>query len=96
MGIDGVHKAVALKYSEDLPAPIILAKGKGELAERLKSIAEQFGIELVGMPELTEALMMFEPGTLIPEKYYQIVAELLVYVRGLHDTQKQTGVEKVK
>ena len=79
--VDGVEKAVAIKYAQDLPAPFILAKGKGALADRIKRIAQECGISLVAVPELTDALVEMEVGSLIPEEFYQIVAELLVFVR---------------
>lgn len=78
-----MEKAVAVKYTEDLPAPIILAKGKGNLAKRIKKIALENDVRLMAMPELADALIELEVDSLIPEEFYQIIAELLVYVRGL-------------
>lgn len=78
-----MEKAVAVKYIESLPAPFILARGRGELARRIKKIAEENEIQIVSMPELTEALIELEVDSLIPEEFYQIIAELLVYVKGL-------------
>lgn len=76
-----MEKAVAIQYTEDLPAPIILARGKGELAERIKQIALEHDIQVMDNPELTDALVELPVGSLIPEDYYKIIAELLVYVR---------------
>jgi type III secretion system FlhB-like substrate exporter len=78
-----MEKAVAIHYNADLPAPLILAKGRGELARRIRRIAEQHGIGLFAMPELADALIELEVGSLIPEEYYRIIAELLVYVRSV-------------
>ena len=78
-----MEKAVAVKYTEELPAPIILARGKGELAKRIKKIAQESAVEIVSMPELTDALIELKIDTLIPEEFYHIIAELLVYVKGL-------------
>ncbi|MEW5818389.1 MAG: EscU/YscU/HrcU family type III secretion system export apparatus switch protein [Spirochaetota bacterium] len=75
-----LHQAVALKYQEGLPAPFIVAKGKKELAERLLAIARKYKIEIVSQPELTEALFTLEVGAWIPEEYFEIIAELLVFV----------------
>ena len=75
-----MEKAAAVQYSEDLPAPIIIASGKGMLAKRIKEIAEQQGIQIVDEPELADALVELPLGSLIPEQFYRIVAEILVFV----------------
>jgi len=76
-----MEKAAAIQYTEDLPAPIVLAKGKGLLAKRIKEIALQQGIKIVDQPELADALVELPLGSLIPEEFYRIVAEILVFVR---------------
>ena len=81
--VESVEKAVALHYSPELPAPIVLAKGRGALAERIRAIALEHDIELVPMPEVTDALIELPVGSLIPERFYQVIAELLVYVKSL-------------
>jgi type III secretion system FlhB-like substrate exporter len=78
-----MQKAVAIHYSEELPAPIILAKGRGQLARSIRRIAERHGIKLAVMPALADSLIELEVGSLIPEEFYLIIAELLIYVRGL-------------
>jgi type III secretion system FlhB-like substrate exporter len=75
-----MEKAAAIQYSEDYPAPIILAAGKGLLAKRIKQIAAEQGIEIVAEPGLADALVELPVGSLIPEQYYKIVAEILVFV----------------
>jgi flagellar biosynthesis protein len=76
-------KAVALRYSGELPAPIILASGRGPLAEAIMRIARENGVTLVADPDLTESLIQLDVNTLIPESLYEAVAALLVYVRDL-------------
>ena len=76
-----MEKAAAIQYTEDLPAPIVLAKGKGLLAKRIKEIALEQGIQIVDQPELADALVELPLGNLIPEEFYRIVAEVLVFVR---------------
>ena len=75
--------AVALQYSDDLPAPIVLASGRGPLAEAITRIARESGVTLVADAELAESLIHLEVNTLIPESLYGVVAEILVFVRGL-------------
>ena len=75
--------AVALHYSEDLPAPIVLASGKGEIAEAIKRIARENGVPLVADPDLAASLIELDVNALIPESLYDVIANLLVFVRGL-------------
>ena len=75
--------AVALHYNEDLPAPIVLASGKGEIAEAIKRIALENGVPLVADPELAASLIELDVNALIPESLYEVIANLLVFVRGL-------------
>ena len=72
--------AIALRYSRELPAPIIVAKGRGELARAMRTIADECNILVVEEPELAQALIEIDEGALIPEQYYRIVAEILVFV----------------
>jgi flagellar biosynthesis protein len=80
-----MEKAVAIHYSEELPAPVIVARGKGELARRILRIAESHGVRLLVRPELADALVELEIGSLIPEEFYRIIAEILVFVRSVSD-----------
>lgn len=75
-----MEKAAALKYIKNLPAPFLLAKGKGRLAEKIISLANSSGVAVVPMPGLLDKLYVLEPGSFIPEDYFQIVAELLAFV----------------
>ena len=50
------------------------------LAERIKQIAAEEGIEIVEEPNLADALVELPLGSLIPEQFYKIVAEILVFV----------------
>ena len=75
--------AVALHYNEDLPAPIVLASGRGALAKAIATIARENGVPLVADPELAASLIELDVNTLIPESLYEVIAHLLVFVRGL-------------
>ena len=75
--------AVALHYNEDLPAPIVLASGRGELAKAIARIARENGVPLVEDPELAASLIELDVNTLIPESLYEVIASLLVFVRDL-------------
>lgn len=70
-------KAVALKYNveEDL-APIVIASGYGEVAERIISVAEQRGIPVFRDDSAVSLLCMLEVGSNIPPELYEVVAAI--------------------
>lgn len=76
------HVAVALQYDpQTMAAPVVLAKGAGRLAERIKEIAREHGVTIVENPPLARALYdTVAVGTQIPPDLYQAVAEVLAYV----------------
>lgn len=78
-----MEKAVAIHYTEELPAPIILAKGRGALAERIEEIAREHNVHITSEPDLADALIELPLGSLIPEEFYRVIAEILVYIRTL-------------
>jgi flagellar biosynthetic protein FlhB len=82
------HYAIALKYdARTMGAPMILAKGAGLIAERIKDIARKHAILMVENKPLAQSLYRsVEVGDDIPVSFYQAVAEVLAYVyrqRGL-------------
>ena len=81
-------KAVAIHYTEELPAPIVLASGRGQVAEAIVRIARESGVTLVADPVLADALIPLEINSLIPESLYEVIAALLVFVRGLKAEKK--------
>jgi flagellar biosynthetic protein FlhB len=75
------HYAVALRYEMEMPAPMVVAKGRNLLAERIKQLARDNGIMLVENKPLAQALYKsVEVGDSIPSKLYQAVAEILALV----------------
>ncbi|HTZ51367.1 MAG TPA: EscU/YscU/HrcU family type III secretion system export apparatus switch protein [Spirochaetia bacterium] len=75
--------AVALHYNEDLPAPIVVASGRGPIADVITRIARESGVPVVADPALAADLIELDVNTLIPESLYEVIASLLVFVRGL-------------
>jgi len=74
--------AVALRYeAEEMPAPIVVAKGRRLLAERIKVQAERNGVPVTPSPELARALYYSVAlGRQIPPQLYQAVAEIIAFV----------------
>jgi flagellar biosynthesis protein len=81
------YTAVALHYSEDLPAPLVIAAGVGATARAIARIAREAGVPLVADADLADALLQLDVGTLIPEDLYAVIAEILVFVAGLRTDQ---------
>lgn len=81
------HLAVALKYNpvENI-APVVLAKGEGILAEKIKQIASDENILIVEDKPLAQILYKTtEIGDIIPEHLYNAVAEVLALVYSLKE-----------
>ncbi len=77
------HIAIALKYEpkSKKDAPIVVAKGKLKLAERIKEIARAHGVPVIENKPLARGLYdACEVGTEIPVAFYQAVAEVLSQV----------------
>ncbi|WP_297056954.1 flagellar biosynthesis protein FlhB [Thermosulfurimonas sp.] len=76
------HLAVALRYQlGEMPAPQVVAKGRGYLAEKIKELAREAGVPVVEDPPLARLLYQrVEVGDYIPEDLYQAVAEVLAFV----------------
>lgn len=76
------HFAVAIKYDREKDrAPRVIAKGQDYLALKIIEIAEANSITVMANPPLARGLYeAVELEREIPEKYYQAVAEILVFV----------------
>ena len=75
------HIAVALKYKkEEMTAPLVLAKGAGFIAEKIKELAKKHGIPVVEDRPLARALFKVKLGSFIPEELYKAVAKILAYI----------------
>lgn len=76
------HYAVALKYDQDKnKAPMVVAKGKDNLAMRIVRVAEENDVYCMENPPLARALYaQVELGHEIPYELYDAVAEVLTVV----------------
>ncbi|MCT4618629.1 MAG: flagellar biosynthesis protein FlhB [Marinisporobacter sp.] len=76
------HYAVAIRYDSTLEdAPIVLAKGKDLIAQKIKQIASESDIVIVENKPLARAIYAtVDIGDYIPPDLYQAVAEVLAYV----------------
>jgi flagellar biosynthetic protein FlhB len=90
--VNPTHFAVALLYEMDMDAPIVLAKGKNLLAQKMKEIARWKEIPILENPPLAQALYKtVDVGQTIPAKLYTAVAEVLAFVFRAQAQVKQKG-----
>jgi len=77
-------KAVALRYREKEDyAPVVLAKGRGYLAEAILALARQAGVPVLAEPELLAMLEKVEVGEYIPPEAYTLAAEVIAFLMRL-------------
>jgi flagellar biosynthetic protein FlhB len=76
------HYAVALRYEPTrMRAPVVVAKGRGWLAERIKAVAAAAEVVITENPPLARELYRAVAiGRPIPPALYQAVAEVLAFV----------------
>lgn len=92
------HYSVALRYKEGaMSAPILLAKGAGETALRIRAVGEQHNIPMLQAPPLARALYRHcELNAPIPAALYGAVAEVLAWVYSLRRWRHAGGLRPKK
>lgn len=74
--------AIAIKYDvATMPAPIVVAKGAGELAAQIRRLAAENGVPIIERKPVARALYkLTRVGDPIPSDLYVVFAEILAYV----------------
>ena len=74
--------AVAIRYDPaEMAAPVVVAKGAGVLAQRIRRLALEHGVPIVERKPLAQLLYkQVEVNQPIPDESYAAVAEVLAYV----------------
>ena len=74
--------SIVIKYEPELmDAPIVVAKGAGVIAQRIRRLALEHGVPIVERKELARSLYrQVEIGKAIPPDQYAAMAEVLRYV----------------
>lgn len=93
------HIACVLKYSNNLPAPQLIAKGADHMAEKIKEIARQNNIPIIENKPLARTMYKtMKVGQVIPRELFVAVAEVLSYVyrlrRKKRKSQNSTSAER--
>ncbi len=88
---DKKKMAVALKYKTfEQAAPSVVAKGAGEIAEKIIKIAKENGIPIKEDPDLVETLSRLDLNREIPPELYHVIAEVLAWI---YKVNKQFGTK---
>jgi flagellar biosynthetic protein FlhB len=76
------HYAVALEYRPaTMSAPVIVAKGRNLIAQKIKELARWYEVPIVENPPLAQALYKAaDVGQMIPPNLYAAVAEILAFI----------------
>ena len=75
----GGRRAVALQYGTEHSAPVIIASGMGNLAEKIVEVASENGVPIYEDNSLATVLSQMELGREIPEELYGAIVEIYLY-----------------
>lgn len=83
--VNPLHFAVALTYDTSLaPAPVVLAKGRGETALAMREIAAEQGLPVLEYPALARAIYFTtRTNQMVREELYIAIASLVAFVLSL-------------
>lgn len=83
--VNPLHFAVALTYDQArAPAPLLLAKGRGETALAMREIAAEEGLPVLEYPQLARAVYFTtRPNQMVREELYVALAALVAFVLAL-------------
>ncbi len=88
-------KASALRYDKEKEnAPILVAKGKGKVAEKIIEIANKENIPVIENKALADILDKLDIYDEIPPELYRVVAQLFAFIYKLNE--KAAGDLKFK
>lgn len=93
---NGGRQAVALRYQEGKDqAPVVVASGRGLIADRILAVAAEHGIPIREDPDLIQLLARLDLGEEIPSQLYPIIAEVFAFIYRLNAEhgQKNRGGE---
>lgn len=83
--MDKSPQAVALKYDRKKDkAPRVIAKGRGNIAEKIIDIAKEHNVPLYEDKNLIQVLEALDLETDIPSELYRAVAEVLAFIYRLN------------
>ena len=90
--VNPMHFAVALTYDPALaPAPVVLAKGRGETAMAMRELATEQGLPVLQYPTLARAVYFTtRANQMVREELYVAIAALVAFVLSLKRGERPT------
>ncbi len=88
---DDERRAAALSYKEGYYAPVVIARGRGIIAEAIIACAHEAGVYVHESPDLVRLLLQVDTDQFIPPELYRAVAEVLVWLQYMESQQKTTA-----
>ncbi|GEM_PF-627786 len=88
-----LSEVVALRYDreEDQRAPSVVARGRGEIADRILETAVQAGVPIREDKDLLELLSLVELGEEIPVEVFGAVAQLISFLWQINEERTADG-----
>ena len=86
-------QAIAIEYGNN-PVPLVVAKGKDELAQKIIDAVVAAGVPIKKDEELTALLGLLDIDEQVPRSLYTLVAEVLVYtywLKGMKPGDEKTA-----
>ena len=81
-------RAIALRYAEGDRAPVVVAKGRGLVAEEIVRRAREAGLFVHESAALVALLAEVDLDSRIPPALYLAIAELLAWVHAVERAQE--------
>ncbi len=78
-------RAVALRYNADVPAPFVVAKAEGRMAETMLKMAAECGIPVVSDKGCADLLFPLDLGTCVPPGLYEVLAKVFAWIQAAEE-----------
>lgn len=90
--VNPTHIAIAMRYDPLIGAPVVLAKGAGAIADRIRQLAEEASVPIVrDVPLARTVFRLVDLGQQIPVELYESVARVLAFVYALKARGRAAG-----
>jgi flagellar biosynthesis protein len=90
-----VRMAAALRYTDGMDAPVVVAKGRGLVADEIVRRAAESGVAIQVSSNLAALLMHVEIDRAIPPQLFRAVAELLAWIYRLEGRAHDGAVARL-
>ncbi len=89
--VNPTHVAIAIRYDkEDSPVPIVTGRGEDHIARGMRDVAEEAGVPILRNEMLARKLLSdTEDGEPVPRDLFDIVAEIILWARGVSERLEQ-------